>query len=152
MNTTPTDTPETDSSSWLVYDPISKFEREVVPVISSRALERRALAAEARVRELEAANAELIQRLQDRVESYLAASKRDVQTTQQQAIELDRLRAALRLRPIAEAGPVPEGAVRLWAWRNDRITEWIFTDYPCHTATHVIDIYTPPQAEEGGQA
>jgi len=51
-------------------------------------------AAEARVKELEAANAELIERLQERIESYLAASKRDVQTIQQQAVEIDRLRAA----------------------------------------------------------
>lgn len=67
---------------------------DVTAASFARALERRAIAAEARVKELEAANAELIERLQERVESYLAASKRDVQKIQQQAVELDRLRAA----------------------------------------------------------
>jgi len=152
----------------------------------ARTLERRAIAAEARVKELEVANAELIERLQERVESYLAASKRDVQTIQQQAVELARLRsvearvkeleaandalqrskewyereairqtaakeyyerqlsAALRLRPIAEAGPVPKGMVRVYAesYLNE---EWLFAEKPCESDTHFIDIYPPQQ-------
>jgi hypothetical protein len=100
-------------------------------------------AAEARVKELEEANTDLIQRLQERVESYLAASKRDVQTIQQQAVELDRLRAALRLRPIAEAGPVPEGAVRLRGLANGK--HWGLSDVPWDDDTHFIDIYPPQQ-------
>lgn len=110
----------------------------------ARTLERCAIAAEARVKELETANAELIERLQERVESYLAASRRDVQTIQQQAVELDRLRSALCLRPIAEAGPVPKGMVRVYAesYLNE---EWLFAEKPCESDTHFIDIYPPQQ-------
>ena len=42
-----------------------------------------------------AANAELLERLRERTESHLAASARDVQTIQQQAVEIDRLKAML---------------------------------------------------------
>ena len=101
-------------------------------------------AAETRVKELEEANTDLIQRLQERVESYLAASKRDVQTIQQQSVELDRLRAARRLRPIAEAGPVPEGMVRVYAERYLN-RQWLFAEDPCSSDTHFIDIYPPQQ-------
>jgi hypothetical protein len=110
----------------------------------ARTLERRAIAAEARVKELEAANAELIERLQERVESYLAASRRDVQTIQQQAVELDRLRSVLCIRPIAEAGPVPGGMVRVYA-ENYLNEEWLFAEKPCESDTHFIDIYPPQQ-------
>jgi len=43
-----------------------------------------------------AANAELLERLRERTESHLAASARDVQTIQQQAVMLERLAAALK--------------------------------------------------------
>ena len=115
----------------------------------ARTLERRAIAAEARVKEQEAANAELIERLQERVESYLAASSRDVQTVQQQAVEIDRLRAALHLRPIAEAGPVPEGMVRLYANRiplgSPGAEFWSAFSEPGEEDTDYIDIYPPQQ-------
>jgi|688.fasta_scaffold126817_1 hypothetical protein len=42
-----------------------------------------------------AANAELLERLRERTESHLAASARDVQTIQRQAVEIDRLKAVL---------------------------------------------------------
>jgi hypothetical protein len=42
-----------------------------------------------------AANAELLERLRERTESHLAASARDVQTIQQQAVEIDRLKNIL---------------------------------------------------------
>jgi hypothetical protein len=42
-----------------------------------------------------AANAELLERLRERTESHLAASARDVQTIQQQAVEIDRLKSVL---------------------------------------------------------
>ena len=141
MNTK-TDTPETDRLS-KSCDSFEQFIAEF------EIMERRAIAAEARVKELEAANTDLIQRLQERVESYLASSKRDVQTIQQQAVELDRLRAALRLRPVAEAGPVPEGAVRLWAYWLDGFRSWHFSDIPVNNPTHYVDVCPPSPPEEG---
>jgi hypothetical protein len=41
------------------------------------------------------ANAELLERLRERTEAHLAASARDVQTIQQQAVEIDRLKSLL---------------------------------------------------------
>ena len=42
-----------------------------------------------------AANVEILERLRERTESHLAASARDVQTIQQQAVEIDRLKNIL---------------------------------------------------------
>lgn len=99
MNTT-TDTPETDAAcgtgNWI----------HCVDADFARALERRAIAAEARVKELE---------------------------------------AALRLRLIAEAGPVPEGAVRLWSYWQEGFQRWNIKDIPVNGPTHFIDIYPPQQ-------
>lgn len=59
-----------------------------------------------------------------------------------------KILSALRLRPIAEAGPVPEGAVRLWASYIEEMQDWsvysAFTD-PSEFDTHFIDIYPPQQ-------
>jgi hypothetical protein len=44
---------------------------------------------------MRADNAELLERLRERTESHLAASARDVQTIQQQAVEIDRLKNIL---------------------------------------------------------
>ena len=55
------------------------------------------------------------------------------------------LESARRLRPIAEAGPVPEGAVRLWAWFCLLTDMWRFADYQIPLAAHFIDIYPPQQ-------
>lgn len=58
-------------------------------------------------------------------------------------------RAALRLRPIAEAGPVPEGMIRLYAHRipygpcgGDF---WAAFSEPGEEDTNFIDIYPPQQ-------
>ena len=45
---------------------------------------------------MRADNAELLERLRERTESHLAASARDVQTIQRQAVMLERLAAALK--------------------------------------------------------
>jgi hypothetical protein len=42
-----------------------------------------------------AANAELLERLQEARESHIIATARKVQTIQQQAVEIDRLKALL---------------------------------------------------------
>jgi hypothetical protein len=47
------------------------------------------------IQDLLTANAELLERLRERTESHLAASARDVQTIQQQAVEIDRLKSVL---------------------------------------------------------
>ena len=52
--------------------------------------------------------------------------------------------ASLRLRPIAEAGPVPERMVRLYAERYLN-RQWLFAEDPCSLDTHFIDIYPPQQ-------
>jgi hypothetical protein len=144
MNTPQTDTPETDEIRQS-YEQRRASVGDILEELGS--MERRAIAAEARVKELEAANAELIERLLQRAEANLAAARRDVQTIQQQAVELDRLRAALRLRPIAEAGPVPEGTIRVYA---DFINgDWEVTTDKWNGDTHFIDIYPPGPPEEG---
>jgi hypothetical protein len=127
MKTPQTDTPETDAECGSPDD--ATWPGAYVSADFARTLERRALAAEARVKELETSKDAILKRA-ERIRIELVSVTK----------ERDEARAALRLRPIAEAGPVPEGMIRLWTWRNDLI----FTDYPCHTATHFIDIY-PPQ-------
>lgn len=104
MSTPQTDTPETDASTWIATDSVSGFQREVAPAMTARTLERRAIAAEARVNELE---------------------------------------AALRLRPITDAGPVPNGAVRLWVFYTGG--NWVFKPWKDNADTHFIDIYPPQQ-------
>jgi formylmethanofuran dehydrogenase subunit E len=46
-------------------------------------------------------NAELLERLEERTQSHLLASARDVQTIQQQAIELSAVKAALSGRTVS---------------------------------------------------
>ena len=50
----------------------------------------------AELTKLRADNAELLSRLEERTQSHLAASARDVQTIQQQSVLLDRLATALK--------------------------------------------------------
>jgi hypothetical protein len=99
----------------------------------ARTLERRALAAEAMVKELETSKDAILKRA-ERIRIELVSVTK----------ERDEARAALRLRPIAEAGPVPEGMVRVYAERylNE---EWLFAEKPCESDTHYPDIIYPPQ-------
>lgn len=55
-----------------------------------------------------------------------------------------KILATRRLRPIAEAGPVPERMVRLYAERYLN-RQWLFAEDPCSLDTHFIDIYPPQQ-------
>jgi hypothetical protein len=105
MSTPQTDTPETDAAKKFIGGGC-----EAVDVATCEKLERRAIAAEARVKELE---------------------------------------AALRLRPIAEAGPVPEGAVRVYSYYSDNYMGWLWSHFPSCDITHFSDIYPPALAEEG---
>ena len=104
MSTPQTDTPETGNVLESILRDKGELCEDTAPfalVRLCRKLERRAIAAEARVKELE---------------------------------------AALRLRPIAEAGPVPEGMLRIFV-------RWSSNGYvinPIQKSTHFIDIY-PPQ-------
>jgi hypothetical protein len=45
----------------------------------------------------------------------------------------------------AEAGQVPEGALRIWAYWLEGFECWHFKDIPVNNPTHVIDIYPPQQ-------
>lgn len=189
MSTPQTDTPETDAECGAPDD--ATWPGAYVSSDFARTLERRAIAAEARVKELEsrlqidpggsdkidelesainflkdtirasddkvkeleAANAELIQRLLECAEVYRLASKYDVQTIEHQTIEIGRLRAALRLRPIAEAGPVPDGMIRLYASRiplgPPGAEFWSAFSETDEEDTHCVDVLPPAQAEEG---
>ncbi len=72
------DTPRTDAACMLGYMPAnfaSQLERELNAAL--------------------AANAELLERLQESRESHIIATARKVQTIQQQAVEIDRLKAML---------------------------------------------------------
>jgi len=73
------DTPRTDEA---------QFGTGRVSVDFARQLERELNAALA-------ANAELLERLQEARESHIIATARKVQTIQQQAVEIDRLKALL---------------------------------------------------------
>jgi hypothetical protein len=73
------DTPRTDEA---------QFGTGRVSVDFARQLERELNAALA-------ANAELLERLQEARESHIIATARKVQTIQQQAVEIDRLKAML---------------------------------------------------------
>lgn len=86
MSDTPT--PETDSLQHEGLLRGNAVPTHVVHVNFARQLERERDAALA-------ANAELLERLRERTESHLAASARDVQTIQQQAVEIDRLKSVL---------------------------------------------------------
>lgn len=104
-------TPETDEATlteqFLVRDlPLSvvaaasqRFERELNA--ANKALHQKYIEFDALFNEAEqirierdealAANAELLERLRERTESHLAASARDVQTIQRQAVMMERL-------------------------------------------------------------
>jgi len=142
MNTPQTDTPETDAAcgtgNWI----------HCVDADFCRTLERRAIAAEARVKELEG-------RLQidpggsdkiDELESAINFLKDTIRASDDKVKELE---ASLRLRPIAEAGPVPDGMIRLYAHRipygpcgGDF---WAAFSEPGEEDTDYIDIYPPQQ-------
>lgn len=56
-----------------------------------------------------------------------------------------KILSALHLRPIAGAGPVPAGAVRLWAYWLEGFQCWNVKDIAVNNPTHFIDIYPPQQ-------
>lgn len=68
------------------------------------------------VHKLTAANAELIERLRERTESHLAASARDVQTIQRQAIMLERFAKALEFYALGNhiGTETSDGSGDLW--------------------------------------
>jgi hypothetical protein len=103
------DTPRTDAAVQVYYESGQSFA--VVEPELSRQLERELNAALA-------ANAELLERLRERTESHLAASARDVQTIQQQAVMLERLAAALR-----SIAWVEETGNRDFSWTGDTAFE-----------------------------
>ena len=158
MNTTPTDTPETDAAcgtgNWI----------HCVDADFARTLERRARAAEARVKELETdadMRCDEFMRIKAHVQSgnifplelislcdrAISGTKARISLIEQRdkaERELAEARAALHLRPIAEDGPVPEGMVRVYAERYLN-RQWLFAEDPCSSDTHFIDIYPPKQ-------
>jgi hypothetical protein len=85
MNDTPT--PETDGMTFFAQ-PGMMPPYNTVSSEFARKLERERDAALA-------ANAELFERLQEARESHLIATARKVQTIQQQAVEIDRLKSVL---------------------------------------------------------
>lgn len=157
MSTPQTDTPETDATAYdVIYrgdmgctltasDKEPGKDGDHVSADFARALERRAIAAEARVKELESAIL-----FKETCQTCNApCDPADVEAgeciwciVKQFKRERDEARAALRLRPIAEAGPVPEGAVRLWVFYTGG--NWVFKPWKDNADTHFIDIY-PPQ-------
>jgi hypothetical protein len=140
MSTPQTDTPETDEIRQS-YEQRRASVGDILEELGS--MERRAIAAEARVKELEA------QKWQDLKvtkggETYPLGTLLPMLES-----EIAQAIAALRLRPIAEAGPVPEGTIRVYA---DFINgDWEVTTDKWNGDTHFIDIYPPAQPEEGQQ-
>jgi len=85
------DTPRTLKLLDKLLDEDGVLEEENAPFVwvrLSKGIERELNAALA-------ANAELLERLRERTESHLAASARDVQTIQRQAVKIDRLKSVL---------------------------------------------------------
>lgn len=85
MSDTPT--PETDEATLTEQFLVRDLPLSLVAAVSQR-FERELNAALA-------ANAELLERFQEARESHLIATARKVQTIQQQAVEIDRLKALL---------------------------------------------------------
>lgn len=120
---------------------------DVTAASFARQLERRAIAAEARVKELEAA----IEFKETCQTCNALCDPADVEAgeciwciAKQFKRERDEARAALCLRPIAEAGPVPDGAVRLVGF-IDPTNHWTMDERFSAKDTHFIDIYPPQQ-------
>lgn len=67
---------------------------------------------------LYADNAELIERLRDRTDSYLAAAARHVQTIQQQSVLIQRLHRAISARMCADDPTGEERLELLRAWEQ----------------------------------
>jgi hypothetical protein len=121
-----TPTPETDLEE---ANQTQRFGGYMVKADFARRLERRAIAAEARAKELESKIADVERRNYD---------------TNRRLSDVLAERAALRLRPIAEAGPVPDGAVRIYGQYSPKFG-WTTSRLKCSSDTHFIDIYPPQQ-------
>lgn len=147
MNTTPTDTPETDAlresyahlgPNWLAFEVFAK---------ASERFERRARAAEARVKELE----ESINFKEVCSTCNTPTDPADVEAgeciwciAKQVKRERDQARAALRLRPIAEAGPVPDGCIRVSGYQTQSSAcGWLLGIDAVSRDTHFADIRMP---------
>lgn len=130
MNDTPT--PDTDSAQCEGLLRGNAVPTHVVHVNFARKLERERDAALA-------ANAELLERLRERTESHLAASARDVQTIQRQAILLDRLADALEkmlyIIGVPSAGPET-------LWRTDDEVNKAY-----HTSLEALSAYESANPE-----
>jgi hypothetical protein len=142
MSTPQTDTPETDEIRQS-YEQQRASVGDILEELGS--MERRAIAAEVRVKELEAQKWQDI-KVTKGGETYSLGTLLPMLES-----EIAQACAALRLRPIAEAGPVSEGVIRLWAYWQEGFKCWNVKDIPVNDPTHFIDIYPPPQAEEGQQ-
>jgi hypothetical protein len=60
-----------------------------------------------------------------------------------------KILATRRLRPIAEAGPVPEGAVRVYGRFFQELGEWVFSaSVSLNTATHCVDVWPPARQKK----
>jgi hypothetical protein len=103
------DTPRTDEAAFVAQTGIRKHD--VVTIAFSETLERELNAALA-------ANAELLERLQEARESHLIATARKVQTIQQQSVMLERLAAALK-----SIAWIKETGNRDYSWTGDTAFE-----------------------------
>ncbi len=164
MNTPQTDTPETEMT--LQEQLIAAHRRIGIEHTEMQVQRDRAIAAEARVKKAELERSiceDNAFALQSRVKELEAQKWQDIKVTKggetyplgtllpMLESEIAQACAALRLRPIAEAGPVSEGVIRLWAYWQEGFKCWNVKDIPVNDPTHFIDIYPPPQAEEGQQ-
>lgn len=82
------DTPRTKSLLSVILDRDGELEEENAPFAFVRLC-----------KQLERENTELLERLQDRTQSYIQGILRNVQTIQQQAVVIDRLKAMLKEGP-----------------------------------------------------
>jgi len=154
MNTPQTDTPETDAFASQLRGLGTGYYQALD---FARALERRAIAAEAKLAKWESELSKVMpadfkdwwQNSRDEwpevASMVIEGLRKQVEMTDKAAdARVKELESALRLRPIAEAGPVPEGMVRVYAERYLN-RQWLFAEDPCSSDTHCIDIYPPQQ-------
>ena len=159
MSTPQTDTPETGNVLESILRDKGELCEDTAPfafVRLCKKLERRALAAEARLAKWEfelskVMPADFKDWWQNSREEWPEVARMVIEGLRKQVEMTDKaaearvkeLEAALRLRPIAEAGTVPEGTIRVYA---DFINgEWEVTTDKWNGDTHFIDIYPPQQ-------
>ena len=159
---TQTDTPETLEALSAILEEKGELCEDTAPAILVRLckrLERRARAAESRLAKWEAELSKVMPSdfkdwWQNSRDEWPEIARRVIQDLRKNAELVESAAdAALRLRPIAEAGPVPDGMIRLYAHRiplgPPGAEFWSAFSETDEEDTHCVDVFPPAEAQEG---